>query len=408
MSETGIFEYIGGAAGCGKTWQARERVRANLWGVRLCASTGIAAINLGQAEFTCTTINSLLWYFNTADLEDAWTQGRLDMALRRHWEEGTRQIIIDEVSMMSGRQIDVICQGIDYLNEKRGFDAGQPLGMTLIGDFCQLPPIDELDEGFAFEAKRWDRFENNTTILTEIKRQTDLEFVKALRSVRRGEGAEAVEFFKPYMNNRLDIDFEGTTIMSKNIEVDRFNERRLDRLNTDWVRFPSHRFGKQLKEWTKNIPQVFETKLDALVMILVNKPIPLSGGEFEYVNGDLGYIRDFTEKTATVELLRSGETVEVEYSNKENIEKHKGKQEVVGNCEHMPLRTAYATTCHKSQGLTLDRVQINLNGQFFNYGGMAYVALSRARTQDGLRIVVGRPETFIKRCRTNPKVEQWL
>jgi ATP-dependent exoDNAse (exonuclease V) alpha subunit len=403
-----LFEYIGGAAGCGKTWLARERVRQAPMSTRLCASTGIAAINLGQSEFTCTTINSLLWYFNTESLESNWAQGKLDMALRGLWEGGIRTIVIDEVSMMSGRQIDVICMGIDYLNEQRGFDAGEPMGLVLIGDFCQLPPVEELKEGFAFEADRWERFAENTTILHEIKRQTDVDFVEALQKVRSGNGQEAVEFFKPFMNNRLDIEFEGTTIMSKNLEVNRFNERRLSRLDTDSVRFPSYRFGKQLKEWEKNIPQVFETKLDALVMILVNKSIPNSGGEFEYVNGDLGYIRDVTEKSASVELMRNDYVVEVEYSNKENNKVVDGRDLVVGNCEHMPLRTAYATTCHKSQGLTLDRVQINLNGQFFGYGGMAYVALSRARSQEGLRVVVGRPETFIKRCKTNPKVEQWL
>ena len=329
------------------------------------------------------------------------------MALRKLYEEGTRQIIIDEVSMMSGRQIDVICKGIDYLNNTRGFDNNDPFGLTLIGDFCQLPPVSERVEGFAFEGDSWSRFDENKLILTEIKRQTDLEFVEALRLVRRGEGKAAIEFFEPFMSKRLDIEFEGTTIMSKNVEVDRFNERRLSRLTSNKVRFPSHRFDKQLPEWTKNIPQVFETKLDALVMILVNKPIPDSGGEFEYVNGDLGYIRDVTEKTAVVELLRGG-TVEVGYTKKENKEKKDGKELVVGNCEHMPLRTAYATTCHKSQGLTLDRVQINLNGQFFGYGGMAYVALSRARSQEGLSIICGSPDTFARRCQTNPKVKQWL
>ncbi len=64
-----VFEYIGGAAGCGKTWLARERTRKDPFRNRLCASTGIAAINLGASEFTCTTINSLLWYFDTKHLE---------------------------------------------------------------------------------------------------------------------------------------------------------------------------------------------------------------------------------------------------------------------------------------------------------------------------------------------------
>lgn len=399
----GLYRYIGGAAGCGKTWMARERVRSSPYTVRMTASTGIAAINLGQSEFTCTTINSLLWFYDTRSLEDAWTTGKLDVALRRLHDQGIEEIIIDEISMMSGRQVDLICKGLDYLNEQKNYQ--NPIGLTLIGDFCQLPPVAEKEEGFAFEARFWDRFEADTTILTEIKRQADPAFVEALRRVRRGEGGEAVGFFKPRMEKYIDVEFEGTTIMAKNLEVDRFNEQRLERLDTPWVRFPSHRFGDQLKEWEK-IPQVLDVKIDALVMVLVNKSFE---GVLEYVNGDLGYVRDYAKDFCTVELIRTGQTVTVEYTLKENkIRKKGGGEEVLGTCEHMPLRVAYATTCHKSQGLTLDRVQINLNNRFFTYGGMAYVGLSRARTAEGLRVVVGNDNTFVSRCKTNPRVIRWL
>ena len=400
-----LFHYIGGPAGCGKTWKAKAKLHARPFETRLTATTGIAAINCSDNDFTCTTINSLLWYKDTDALEDADVQGRLDIALRKLWEEGTDLIMIDEVSMMSGRQLEIICNALARLNERTDYEPG--VGLTIIGDFCQLPPVAQYEEGFAFESDCWDRFEGSKEIMTEIKRQVDPVFIKALRAVRRGAGEEAVEFFSPYITPMVDIDFEGTTIFGYNREVDRFNNLRLDRLDTPWIRFPSHRFDKQLPEW-RNIPQIFETKIDSLVMMLVNKPIPRSGGQFEYVNGDLGYLRGGDKDIAVVELLRTGNTVHAEYTQKENIQKRDGKNIVVGICEHMPLRVAYATTCHKSQGLTLDRVQVNINTKFFKEGAMTYVALSRARSSDGLRIVAGGEKTFIRRGCTSPKVERWL
>jgi ATP-dependent exoDNAse (exonuclease V) alpha subunit len=80
---------------------------------------------------------------------------------------------------------------------------------------------------------------------------------------------------------------------------------------------------------------------------------------------------------------------------------------VVGSVEYLPLRLAYASTIHKSQGLTLDNVQIDFRDRFFGNPGMMYVALSRCRTPEGLRLV-GSEEMMIKRTVVNQKVKRFL
>jgi ATP-dependent exoDNAse (exonuclease V) alpha subunit len=75
--------------------------------------------------------------------------------------------------------------------------------------------------------------------------------------------------------------------------------------------------------------------------------------------------------------------------------------------EYFPLRLAYATSVHKSQSLTLDKVQIDFRNNFFGQPAMLYEAISRCRSLQGLRLV-GQSDVFIKRCNIDPRIAKWL
>ncbi len=81
---------------------------------------------------------------------------------------------------------------------------------------------------------------------------------------------------------------------------------------------------------------------------------------------------------------------------------------VTGEVEYMPLRIAYASTTHKAQGLTLERVQIDANNKWSGNPGMMYVAVSRCRTAKGVRIVVSDLGRFGRRVNTSQLVREWV
>lgn len=415
------FEFITGQAGTGKTYLVKERARRDP-GVELCATTGIASVNLGEG----TTINAFLKYFDTASLRDAYTENWLQTQLVTHARSGVRQIVLDEVSMLDGEQLSILCFALDDANETLEA-AGEPgLGLTLTGDFCQLPPV---KAKFAFEVDEWKRFEENTTRLTKIWRQEDKDFVEALGFARAGHGAKACEFFARYLQEQVDHDYDGSTVMARNDAVDNYNRLRMSKVKGEWCKWGSERWGDQRPDW-KNIPQQLDLKVGALVMILANKKKtdPFTGkllDEIEYANGDLGELVDSSGKIK----LRRGPVVQLESVERQWLKPFEvgrkkelkqihgtdwqkfvskdGKKEVVGGISYVPLRVAYATTVHKSQGLSLDNVQVNLRDHFFKTPGMLYVALSRCRTADGLRLV-GNSKSFIERCTVDARVKPWL
>lgn len=446
--ERPLWRFITGRAGTGKSFLMKQHCEEDLAAV-LCATTGIAAMNLGEGV---VTINSLLKYYDTASLQDLYLTGRLGANLRLLARAGIRTIILDEVSMLEGEQLTILCQALDEYNDRAqaisdaeeeagdGDGDSMQMGLWLTGDFCQLPPV---QGKFAFEVPEWKRFGEATTRLEEIRRQADPGFIEALQWTRMGDPRKALEFFEPLLKEGLDDSYDGTMIFSKNVEVDRYNGLQMSRLSGELHTFLSDRWGKERSEW-KQVPEQLELREGALVMVLANEkdrgPDGKKLASYRYVNGDLGVLERVQDGFPYVRLKRGDRLEYVNRVTRKNtvplepgrrkelkaagkgylltcnqncLEEWKGepclrpKFETIGEVTYVPLRAAWASTCHKSQGLSLDRVQVDYRGHFFGSPGMLYVALSRARDAGGLRLV-GRKETFVARCQVDGRVREWL
>jgi ATP-dependent DNA helicase PIF1 len=412
-------EFLCGSAGCGKTFEIKRRIEADpSYGI-LSASTGIAAVNL-----SAVTINSLLGYFDSDGLRDNYLTGRLTTALHKLALE-FRWLVIDEVSMIDGLQLDLIYRGLQQANDYA--DIKSPMGIVLVGDFAQLPPV---KAKFAFEAECWEHFDAHTTRLTRIWRQDQQEFLQALNFARRGQGGPAAEVLSSVgvrWETALDTDYDGTTLVPKNDQVDRFNQLKLDGHKGAKFTVSSRRWGQQRSEW-KSIPFNLILKEGCYVMILSNAKIDDETGKFPWVNGDCGHVESVGTYSLDIRLVRTGAVVSVpklvrSVAVKDKPERWdstlrqdgwyagehrdgKGKY-VIGQVEYYPVRLAYASTVHKSQGLSLDKLQVDIRNSFFSHPGMLYVALSRCRTLEGLRIV-GQRERFVMHCKADERIQRWL
>ena len=138
-------------------------------------------------------------------------------------------------------------------------------------------------------------------------------------------------------------------------------------------------------------------KIGAQVVFVKNDP------ERRWVNGSIGVIQEFGDGTITVQM-EDGEKHAVEPDVWQNIkyeydeEKKKVNEIELGSFTQFPLKLAWALTIHKSQGLTFDKVIVDIGQGAFS-GGQAYVALSRCRSLQGisLRSTINQRDIFVNR-----------
>jgi ATP-dependent DNA helicase PIF1 len=122
-------------------------------------------------------------------------------------------------------------------------------------------------------------------------------------------------------------------------------------------------------------PKKLYVKVGARVMLTVNINIPLG-----LVNGSMGKVIDISGAGIKVLFDNGLES----WLNPQTVASVKLRGNVVAERVQYPLRLAWAISIHKSQGMTIEKLRVNMEGIF--EAGQAYVALSRAKSIEGLEV----------------------
>jgi hypothetical protein len=385
------FKVIVGPAGSGKSTHINKLLEENPSCLYRTATTGSAAL-LGNGK----TINSILGFFDVEDLSKKVQTGAINKNLR-YISKGYDGICIDEVSMLNAIQLDLILAALDNFNNDI---SNKPLGLTLVGDFLQLPIVVTGKEDYpvlpAFKSVNWSRF--TIEKLSTVHRQSDPTFIELLNKIRMGEATECADWLEEIgaFHKELDSSIEGTTIFSKNADVHSYNYQKLLELKGRFTKYTYYTKGNPPPVSSK-IPKELYLKPNCKVIIMTNN---LKEG---YSNGSIGTVIKLAKDYVKVKLSIGAE-VDIEYKTIYN-ETPLG---IVGSVEYLPLKPAYALTVHACQGLTLDStLQCKLGDYFLRrLHGALYVILSRVKSPSLLRFV-GTKKEFIRSNYIDPIYSQW-
>ena len=408
INQTNRTIFLTGKAGTGKTTLLRKIVQTTQKNTVIVAPTGIAALNAGGV-----TIHSFFQmpfgaFIPTthSPTSDSYVKHENKTTLKRHFKMNKRRIaiirnlellIIDEVSMLRADLLDAIDFMLKFVRRNN-----EPFGgiqVLFIGDLLQLPPVVKNDEWsilssyyngiYFFNSQILSAFPPLVIELTTIFRQKDDEFIELLNNLRNNRFTEQniALLNSKVINDPQSFDKTGCiTLSTHNAKADEINAKELLKLTSKTVEYSAEITG-DFPEHIFPLDQKLELKVGAQVMFVKND----SGLEKKYYNGKIGTIEFLSEYEVIVYFSEEKKKITVDKYEWSNIKYNLNEatqeitEEVIGTFVQYPLKLAWAITVHKSQGLTFDKAILDVNDVFAP--GQAYVAFSRLRSLDGLKLL---------------------
>jgi len=314
----------------------------------------------------------------------------------RLWRGMTR-LIVDEISMVRPDLFDSMHARLKHLRESTKAFGG--VQVILVGDPLQLPPVAKHDDlnllhamgyktPFLHSAMIWNHVDDLRAVeLTRVFRQTEADFIAALNDLRRGRNLGVATAF---LNERCFRPHRETAtpvlLTPSRAAADRYNSDGLAALSGPETRYRGVVEGMpNVQDANLPVPETLRLKVGAEVMALSNDTAR------RWVNGSRGQVVDLMADAATVRFHATGQTHRVEPHTWAKVKQTwdaastRILNERKGGYTQLPLIPGWALTIHKAQGMTLDDVRVDLGDGAFA-SGQLYVAVSRARSLDGLSL----------------------
>ncbi len=396
--KTGKNVFLTGPAGSGKTFVINQYIKYlkdHNVSVGITASTGIAATHMGGVTIHSWSGIGVKDRLNLDDIQEISEKSYIKNKISE-----AKVLIIDEVSMLHHFRLDMIDRVLKHI--KKNTEPFGGIQVVLCGDFFQLPPVSRMGEPqarFIYHSLSWKEGNFVICYLQENYRQNDDKILEILNEMRgQNISKKSMDLLNKRMIQKeeggfdyeevIEIDKEdevSTMLFTHNIDVDKINDDQLRRLSGLSITYEMESRGKKpLVEILKKsclAPERLILKKGARVMCVKNN------FDKGYVNGTLGVVvscapnSDPVIRTASSPDYPDGRLITIEKASWHITE----DDHVLAELNQYPLRLAWAITVHKSQGMSLDSVTVDLGKAF--EPGMGYVALSRVRTLNGLNII---------------------
>lgn len=398
LESTNKSAFITGKAGTGKSTLLKYFRSKSKKDIAILAFTGLAAINVSGE-----TIHSFFQFpVGFIDKKTVNANNKISHILR-----SINTIVLDEVSMLRADLMDAI-----NISLQKNRENNLPFGgvqMIFIGDLHQLPPIIEKElkdvyskyykTPFFFSADVFNDYKILKVDLQKIHRQTEPLFVEILNNIREKKHVWASaqmlnrnvvgkEFLKELQSS------EYVVLCTTNDKSRKINEYYMSKVNSPL---------REYKAYVSGVYDPASYPTDEILKIKEGCKVIFIRNDNQlktYVNGDVGIVRQLTNgamlietKTSMISLERAKwekikyDTKYIDTTNEDGIVEKKRivTKEIVGSFEQYPIKLAWAISIHKSQGQTYDKVLIDFDRGCFT-SGQAYVALSRCRTFNGIKL----------------------